>query len=112
LHGLAINAVMAGARPECLYEQSRVPYAKLSPSTVREVKRMIADGRIRRDRAAIFEESLKEGGRVPSLQSPDDIHILVAGGSPGYSFLIGYSGPNWARQTRKIRGATMTAAGR
>ncbi len=97
---------------EYLYEQSRVPFSKLSPNTVKEVKRMIADGQIRKDRIPVFEEALKEGGRVPSLQSPDDIHILVAGGSPGYSFLIGYSGPNFAHQTRKITGATLTKAGR
>jgi len=97
---------------EYLYEQSRVPFSRLSPNTVKEVRRMIADGQIRKDRVPVFEEALKEGGKVPSLQSPDDIHILVAGGSPGYSFLIGYSGPNFAHQTRKITGATLTKAGR
>jgi hypothetical protein len=97
---------------EYLYEQSRVPYSKLSPNTVKEVRRMIADGQIRPDRVPLFEEALKEGGRVPSLQSPEDIHIIVAGGSPGYSFLLGYSGPNFAHQTRKITGATMTKSGR
>ncbi len=97
---------------EYLYEQSRVPYSKLSPSTVKEVNRMIQDGRIRAERAPVFREALKEGGRVPSSQSPADIHILVAGGSPGYTFLLSYSGPNWAHQTRKIRGATLTVSGR
>ncbi len=96
---------------EYLYEQARIPYSKLNPNTIKEVTRMIDDGLIRPDRALIFRESLKRGGRVPVTQSPDDIHILVAGGSPGYSFLIGYSGPNWAHQTSKITGATLTESG-
>ena len=97
---------------EYLYEQSRVPYSRLSANTVKEIKRMISDGQIRPDRVSVFQEALKDGGKVPSLQRPEDIHILVAGGSPGYSFLLGYSGPNWAHQTRKIQGATLTKSGR
>ena len=95
-----------------LYEQARVPYSDLSANTVREVRNMIADGRIRPDRAAIFEENLREGGRVPAAQYPEDIHILVAGGSPGYSFLLGYSGPNLAHETRKVSDATLIVEGR
>jgi hypothetical protein len=97
---------------EYLYEQSRVPYSRLSANVVKEIKRMISDGQIRPDRVSVFQEALKDGGKVPSLQSPEDIHILVAGGSPGYSFLLGYSGPNWAHQTRRIQGATLTKSGR
>jgi hypothetical protein len=54
---------------------------------------------------------LKPGGRVPIVQSPDDFHIVVAGGSPGYSLLFSYPGPNWANETKKITGATLTKAG-
>jgi hypothetical protein len=46
------------------------------------------------------------------VQSPDDFHIIVAGGSPGYDLLFGYPGPNKAQQTKKITGATLTRAGR
>jgi hypothetical protein len=94
------------------YQQSRVPYSKLSSSTVKEVSRMIDDGQIRPDRVAVFKEALKEGGMVPSAQTPEDTHILVAGGSPGYTLYFSYSGPNFAHQTRKIRGATLTKSGR
>lgn len=95
-----------------LYEKSRVPYERLSANARREVRRMIQDRQIRPDRAPLFEEGLKEGGLVPALQSPDDIHIMVAGGSPGYSFLLGYTGPNFAHETKKVTHATMTKAGR
>ena len=95
-----------------LYEKSRVPYERLSANARREVRRMIQDRQIRPDRAPLFEEGLKDGGLVPALQSPDDIHIMVAGGSPGYSFLLGYTGPNFAHETKKVTHATMTKAGR
>jgi hypothetical protein len=105
---------------EYLYERARIPYetiaassAGFSNATLLEfVHQAIADGRIRADRAPIFRDALKPGGRVPVVQSPADFHIVVAGGSPGYDLLFGYPGPNWAHQTRKITGATLTKAGR
>jgi hypothetical protein len=87
---------------EYLYEEARIPYSELRPNTRTAVAGMIDDGLIHPDRAPIFRESLRRGGKVPVVQRPEDIHILVAGGSPGYSFLIGYSGPNWAHQTRVV----------
>jgi hypothetical protein len=97
---------------EHLYEKSRVPYEQLSANTQREVRRMLDDHQFTPDRAPIFEAALKEGGLVPALPSPDDIHLIVAGGSPGQSFLMSYSGPNFAHQTKKVTNATMTNAGR
>jgi hypothetical protein len=105
---------------EYLYESSRVPYEKIagvsagfSNTTLLDfLHDTIADGRIRPDRAPIFRDALKPGGRVPVVQSPDDFHILVAGGSPGYDLLFSYPGPNRAQQTKKITGATLTKAGR
>ena len=97
---------------ESLYDKSRVPYERLSAATRREVRRMIDDRQFTPDRAPIFDAALKEGGLVPALPSPDDIHIIVAGGSPGQSFLMGYTGPNFAHQTKKVANATMTTAGR
>jgi len=103
---------------EYLYEQTRVPYEKLAgpvffghDNEVDFVRTSIADGRIRPDRAPVFLEALKPGGRVPVVQSPDDFHIMVAGGSPGYDLLFSYPGTNWANQTKRISGATLTAAG-
>jgi hypothetical protein len=104
---------------EYLYEQTRVPYEKLAgpvffghDNEVDFIKTSIADGRIRPDRAPIFLDALKPGGRVPVVQSPADFHILVAGGSPGYDLLFSYPGTNWANQTKRIYGATLTIAGR
>jgi len=103
---------------EYLYEQTRVPYEKLAKqvsfgegSEEEFIRASIADGRIRSDRAQIFLDNLKPGGRVPVVQSPDDFHIVVAGGSPGYDLLFTYPGTNWAHQTVKITGATLTKAG-
>ena len=97
---------------EYLYEKSRVPYERLSANTRSEVQRMIDDHQFTAERAPIFQAALKEGGLVPALPSPDDIHLVVAGGSPGQSFLMGYTGPNFAHQTKKVTNATMTNAGR
>jgi len=103
---------------EYLYEQTRVPYEKLAKgvsfgegSEEEFIRVSIADGRIRPDRAQIFLDNLKPGGRVPVVQSPDDFHIVVAGGSPGYDLLFTYPGTNWAHQTVKITGAALTKAG-
>jgi hypothetical protein len=104
---------------EWLYEHTKIPYEKITSATtgfghdsaIKEIQASIDDGRIRPDRAQIFRDALKPGGKVPIVQSPDDFHIFVAGGSPGYSLLFSYPGPNWANETRKITGATLTKAG-
>jgi hypothetical protein len=103
-----------------LYEHTSIPYEKLLAATsgfghaseIDEINQSIADGRIRPDRAQIFKDALQPGGKVPIVQSPDDFHIVVAGGSPGYTLLFSYPGPNWAHETKKISGATLTKAGR
>jgi hypothetical protein len=87
---------------EYLYEHTRVPFEKLSPATVSLTQAAIDDGRIRPENAQIFKDNLKPGGRVPIVQTPDDFHIFVAGGSPGYDLLFTYPGPNWANQTKKV----------
>ncbi len=104
---------------EYLYEQTRVPYENLAKQVsfgegTEEafIRTSVADGRIRPDRAQIFLDNLKPGGRVPVVQSPDDFHIVVAGGSPGYDLVFTYPGTNWAHQTKKITGATLTKAGK
>ena len=54
---------------------------------------------------------------MPLLIRPEDANIIVAGGIPGYSFGTSYfSMPpavgKTALQTKLIRGATLTKAGR
>lgn len=104
---------------EYLFERTRVPYDKLAgpvffghDNEIDFIRTSIADGRIRPDRAPIFLDALKPGGLVPVVQSPADFHIVVAGGSPGYDLLFSYPGTNWANQTKRISGATLTTAGR
>ena len=105
---------------EYFYEQTRVPYDRVSGGTAAFgegseealIRASVADGRIRPDRAQIFLDNLKPGGRVPVVQSPDDFHVVVAGGSPGYDLLYTYPGTNWAHQTVKITSATLTTAGK
>jgi hypothetical protein len=97
---------------EYFYEHTRVPFEKLNPGTVKLTEAATADGRIRPENAQIFRDNLKPGGKVPVVQTPDDFHIVVAGGSPGYDLVFSYPGPNWAHQTKKISGATLTKAGR
>jgi hypothetical protein len=64
----------------------------------------------------VFKEALKPGGKLPILDRPEDIRIVVAGGIPGYTFGMTYYREGLyaptSDQTRKIRGATLTRAGR
>lgn len=104
---------------EYLYERTRMPYETLpkevffGQGTEEEfIRASVADGRIRPERAPVFLDALKPGGLVPVVQSPEDFHIFVAGGSPGYDLLFSYPGTNHANQTAKITGATLTKTGR
>ena len=94
------------------FERLSGPTSFGSQNEVDFIKASIADGRIRPDRAQVFLDALKPGGRVPVVQSPSDFHIVVAGGSPGYDLLFTYPGTNWAHETKKISGATLTKAGK
>jgi len=116
---LAKNGYTRRSLQEYLYEQTRVPYEKVAgpvffghDNEIDFIRTSIADGRIRPDRAEVFLNALKPGGRIPIVQSPDDFHIIVAGGSPGYDLLFSYPGTNWANQTKRVSGATLTNAGR
>jgi len=104
---------------EYFYEQTRVPFERLTNqvsfgegSEADFIRASVEDGRIRPEHAQIFLDNLKPGGRIPVVQSPDDFHIVVAGGSPGYDLVFTYPGTNWAHETVKITGATQTQAGR
>jgi len=95
---------------EWLYENSRVPIEKLRPGTKEAIQRMIDDGRLRADRIPVYQKALDENSSIPVVQSPQDIHIFVAGGSPGYTLLFGYLDDSHV--SKKIHGATLTVAGR
>jgi hypothetical protein len=99
-----------------LYEHAVVPYEELTPAEIANVQPRIDSGEIPKDRISIFKGALKPGGKLPMLDRPEDIRIVVAGGIPGYSFAMsfwreGLYAPT-SDQTKLIRGATLTKAGR
>ncbi len=99
-----------------IYERATIPYENLTPAEIASIQPRIDSGEIPKDRVSVFLDALKPGGRLPMLDRPEDIRIIVAGGIPGYSFGMNY----WREglyaptsdQTKKIRGATLTKAGR
>ena len=99
-----------------LYERATIPYEKLTPAEIANIQPRIDSGEIPKDRVQVFKDALKPGGRLPILDRPEDIRIIVVGGIPGYSFGMNY----WREglyaptsdQTKKITGATLTQAGR
>jgi hypothetical protein len=99
-----------------LYERAAIPYEQLTPEEIASVRRRIDAGEIPPDRAPVFRDALKPGGRLPILDRPEDIRIVVAGGIPGYTFSMmyfreGLYAPT-SDQTRRVRNATLTQAGR
>ena len=99
-----------------LYERAVIPYEELTPAEIANVQPRIDSGEIPSDRVSVFKEALKPGGKLPMLDRPEDIRIVVAGGIPGYSFAMyfwreGLYAPT-SDQTKLIRGATLTQAGR
>jgi hypothetical protein len=99
-----------------LYERATIPYEQLTKEEIASIQPRIDSGEIPRDRVPVFLEALKPGGRLPILDRPEDIRIVVAGGIPGYSFAMSYFREGLyaptSDQTKLIRGATLTKAGR
>jgi len=101
-----------------LYESTRVPYEKLSADEIKGIQDRIntkpggvffVNDAISEDQLPLFKESLKPGGRVPVV-NPEEIHIIVSGSIPGYSFGMSYL--RSAHRTKPIKGAALTASGR
>lgn len=99
-----------------LYERTTIPYEELTPGEIANVQPRIDSGEIPEDRVSVFKDALKPGGKLPIINRVEDIRIVVAGGVPGYSFGMsfwreGLYAPT-SDQTKLIRGATLTKAGR
>ncbi|MEM0488199.1 MAG: hypothetical protein QW707_03230 [Candidatus Bathyarchaeia archaeon] len=73
-----------------IYDRARVPYEELSAEERQAIRSAIEEGIIPSERIEVFNEALKPGGRVPVLVSPEDIHVFVAGGTPGFAFGVSY----------------------
>jgi hypothetical protein len=93
-----------------LYDQSSIPFEQLSKSDIDRIRNDIKSGSLPKDR----EAALKSGGRLPVLYSPEDLHVIVAGGIPGYSMtMIGYrrglmmDNQRLVHNTKLIRGVTL-----
>jgi hypothetical protein len=68
-----------------LYDKSNIPFESLQPAEIGSIQRAIDSGTIPKDRVPAFQAGLKPGGKVPLMLQPGDIHIMVAGGIPGYT---------------------------
>jgi hypothetical protein len=99
-----------------LYGRAGIPYEQLTPAEIANIQPRIDSGEIPADRVPVFKLALRPGGTLPLLDRPEDIRIVVAGGIPGYSFGMsfwreGLYAPT-SDQTKLVRGATLTKAGR
>ena len=102
-----------------LYENTKVSYEELSPQEIQGINDRIntkapdidifyPHDAIPEKRIPVIVESLKPGGKVPVV-NPEDIHIIVSGSIPGYSFGMSYF--RTAHKTRLIKGAVLTNSG-
>ncbi len=101
-----------------IYENTMVPYEKLTSEEIKCLEDRIntkpggmffVNDAIPEDQLPLFKAALKPGGRVPVV-NPEEIHIIVSGSIPGYSFGMSYI--RSAHKTKLVRGAALTVAGR
>jgi hypothetical protein len=101
---------------EKLFEMAGVPYEELSEQDIAAVQRAVDIGYIPAKYREQVRQQLQPGGRVPMLSSPQDMHIMVAGGIPGYTMMVSYFRDGVykpvAHITKKINGAVLTDGGR
>lgn len=107
-----------------LWSAGSVPFEALSPEEIEKIKKRLQMSRdslgliadlVPADRIKEWEDALKPGGKVPLLTSPDDIRIVVAGTGrksvTSWTYLRNVY--TWSsNHSAKIRGATLTQAGR
>ena len=101
-----------------IYEQTRIPYEEMSRKEIDGIHARIntrpggmffENDAFSEKELTVIKESLNPGGRVPVVD-PDDIHIIVSGSIPGYSFGLSYL--RSSHKTEKIRGSALTESGR
>ncbi len=110
---------------EYIYKKTSVPYEDLSSKEIQSIQGKIrisiageglASDRIPPDRIPVFQEALKPGGKVPIVVTPEDIQLFVVGYPVGGQIvqMSYHRAPyKWSsHQTKLIRGATLTKAGR
>jgi hypothetical protein len=101
-----------------LYENTKVPYEKLNKNEIQGLTDRIntkpggmffTNDAIPEKYMSVYKKGLQPGGKVPVVL-PEDIHIVVAGAIPGYSFGMSYF--HSGHMTKQITGATLTNSGR
>lgn len=101
---------------EKLFEMASIPYEDLRERDIAAVQRAIDVGYIPAAYREQVQQQLKPGGKVPMLSSPQDVHVVVAGGMPGYTMLMSYFREGIynkvAHISKKVADATLTEAGR
>jgi hypothetical protein len=95
-----------------LWEQSRVPYERVDKATLKAINECLEAGEFIPEAAAVIREALKPGGKVPVVQTPDYIDIIVAGGTAGYTWVFGGPAPNPQHSVKKVTGAVLTKSGK
>ena len=95
-----------------LWEQSKVPIERIDQSTLKAIVESLDAGEYLPEAVPVFREALKPGGKVPVVQTPQHIDIIVAGGTAGYTWLFGGTSPNPNHSVKKVTGATLTKSGR
>ncbi len=92
-----------------IMDTTSVPFEDLTKDEIEGIKARLTDtgeaffgtGFIPEDQAKVFKANLKPGGRLPTLASPDDLNIFVAGGLTGYTFGMTYA--RGAHLTKLVR---------
>lgn len=103
-----------------LYESAMVPFEDLTQQEIQGIHDRINSkppdidiffphDAVPEDRIPVILDSLKPGKKVPVV-NPEDIHIIVSGSIPGYTF--GFSYFRTAHMTKLIKDATLTRSGR
>jgi hypothetical protein len=95
-----------------LWEQSRVPYERVDKASIKLLNESLDAGEFIPEAVPVFREALKPGGKIPVVQTPDCIDIIVCGGTAGYTWMFGGPGPNPHHSVKKVSGATLTRSGR
>lgn len=116
LHRLGFNTKRS--LRDHIYESTRVPYEKLNSEEIKGLEDRIntkpggmffVNDAIPEDQLPLFKAALKPRGSVPVV-NPEEIHIIVSGSIPGYSFGMSYI--RSAHKTKLVRGAALTRSGR
>jgi hypothetical protein len=99
-----------------LFLQARAPYSSLIPKEQETLREGIASKKIPPYLWLEQPHNGESAGELPRVWRPDDIRIVVVGGSPGYTVVWSYgeaSPPEKLGQvTKVIGGAALTKAGR